>query len=258
MKQQFSESTVFFAIDVDSGKLLWRRNARESIRNNSIAIGDGKVFLIDRELALDDLLSRARARRGDKPKDPPAGHREGELIALDAKTGKQAWYSIDSIFGTTVAYSAEHDVLLMCYQPTRFRLPSEAGGKMTAFRASTGERLWDAKANYSTRPLINDRSIVAWPSTVDLLTGKSTPLELSKSYGCGQISGSKNLLMFRSGTLGYVDATRDAGTENFGGIRPGCWINALPVGGLVLMPDASAGCSCSYQNRAWVALQGAN
>lgn len=256
MKQQFSESTVFFAVDVESGKLLWRHDARDSIRNNAIAIGRGKVFLIDRELAVDDLLSRAPARRGEKPKEPPAGHRTGELVALDAKTGKQSWYSIDDIFGTTVAFSAEHDVLLMCYQPTRFKLPSEVGGKMTAFRASTGKRLWDAKANYNTRPLINDRTIVAFPSTVDLLTGEGKPLPIAKSYGCGQISGSKNLLMFRSGTLGYLDTTRDAGTENFGGMRPGCWINALPVGGLVLVPDASAGCSCSYQNRSWVALQG--
>jgi hypothetical protein len=43
---------------------------------------------------------------------------------------------------------------------------------------------------------------------------------------------------------------------NFGGVRPGCWINSLPVGGLVLVPDASAGCQCSYQNRSWVALEG--
>lgn len=258
MQQQFSESTVFFAIDVESGELLWRRDAQHSLRNNSIAIGGGKVFLIDRELALDDLLSRAPARRGEKPKHPPVGHRTGELIALDAKTGKLSWYSIDDIFGTTVAFSEEHDILLMCYQPTRFRLPSEVGGRMTAFRASTGERLWDGKANYSTRPLINDRTIIAWPSSIDLLTGATKPLALAKSYGCGQLSASKNLLMFRSGTLGYLDTTRDAGTENFGGIRPGCWINALPVGGLVLVPDASAGCKCSYQNRSWVALQGSN
>lgn len=43
-----------------------------------------------------------------------------------------------------------------------------------------------------------------------------------------------------------------------GGIRPGCWINALPVGGLVLVPDAWAGCQCSYQNRSWMALSGSN
>ena len=31
--------------------------------------------------------------------------------------------------------------------------------------------------------------------------------------------------------------TRDAGTENYGGIRPSCWINAIPASGLVLVPD---------------------
>jgi hypothetical protein len=56
--------------------------------------------------------------------------------------------------------------------------------------------------------------------------------------------------------LGYYDFTRQAGTENYGGVRPGCWVNALPVGGLVLLPDASAGCKCSYQNRTWMALEG--
>ena len=56
--------------------------------------------------------------------------------------------------------------------------------------------------------------------------------------------------------LGYHDFTRQAGTENYGGVRPGCWVNALPVGGLVLLPDASSGCKCSYQNRTWIALEG--
>ena len=259
MKRQYSESTHLFAIDVESGQILWQREARESFRHNSIAIGGGKLFVIDRALAMDDLLSRTPARRGEKPPEPPAGHPTGELIALDIKTGQRLWYSTDDIYGTTTAFSGEHDALLMCYQGTgSFRLPSEIGGRMTTFRASTGQRRWDAKVDYSTRPLINDRTIIAWPSSVDLLTGKTRSMELDKSYGCGQLAGSKNLLMFRSGTVGYHDSTRDAGTEHFGGIRPGCWINALPVGRLVLVPDASSGCQCSYQNRAWIALQGSN
>jgi hypothetical protein len=46
--------------------------------------------------------------------------------------------------------------------------------------------------------------------------------------------------------------------ENYGGIRPGCWINAIPAGGLVLVPDASSGCRCSYLNQAWIALSPAS
>ena len=166
------------------------------------------------------------------------------------------WDSEKDIFGTALAFSESHDVLLMFYQPTSFRLPSEVGGRIAAFHAGGGYRLWEKKVNYRTRPLINDNAIIAHPSALDLLTGEPKAMAIPKSYGCGQVSGSKNLLMFRSGTLGYHDLTRKAGTENYGGIRPGCWINALPVGGLVLVPDASAGCSCSYQNRSWMALEG--
>jgi hypothetical protein len=88
------------------------------------------------------------------------------------------------------------------------------------------------------------------------LTGKEQGFALKRSYGCGQLAGSKHMLLFRSATLGYLDLSRGSGVENYGGIRPGCWINALPVGGLVLVPDASAGCACSYQNRSWMALSG--
>lgn len=256
MREQFSESSAIFAIDVASGELLWRYDAEKSIRHNAIAVGDGRVFLIDRDLALGDLLSRAAARRGEKPTAPGSGQPTGRLVTLDARTGKQIWDQQDDIFGTTLSFSSAHSVLLMSYQPTRFSLPSEVGGRMAAFHTTDGYRIWERKVNYTTRPLLNDRTIIAWPSALDLLTGEAQPFEMVKSYGCGQLSGSTNLLLFRSGTLGYKDSTRDAGTENFGGIRPGCWINALPVGGLVLVPDASAGCQCSYQNRSWVALQG--
>jgi len=28
--------------------------------------------------------------------------------------------------------------------------------------------------------------------------------------------------------------------------RPGCWINIIPAGGLVLIPESSSGCTCGY------------
>lgn len=256
MKKQFSESTSLFAFDVETQKLLWKYDAKESIRHNSIAIGSGRVYLIDRALATDDLLSRAAARRGDPPKTPAKGHPTGMLVTLNAKTGEREWEEDKDIFGTTLAFSKNHDIVLMFYQATRFKLPSEVGGRIAAFHASDGYKLWEKKVKYSTRPLINEDTIVAHPSALDLVTGEAKAMKVPKSYGCGQLSGSKNLLMFRSGTLGYYDFSRDEGTENYGGLRPGCWINALPVGGLVLVPDASAGCRCSYQNRSWVALEG--
>ena len=61
-------------------------------------------------------------------------------------------------------------------------------------------------------------------------------------------------MVFRSATLGYVDLRNEPTTVDYGGIRPGCWINALPAGGLVLMPDATDRCTCSYLIKASIAL----
>lgn len=256
MQKQYSESTSLFAIDIETGELLWQYNALNSIRHNAVTIGRERIFLIDRVMAVDDLLANAPARRGEKPQQPATEHATGELIALDLKTGERDWKADKDVFGTTLSYSKEHDILLMFYQPTAFRLPSEVGGRIAAFQAASGDKLWETKVAYNTRPLINGDTIIAHPVALDLVSGEAKPMAIPRSYGCGQVTGSQNLLMFRSGTLGYYDFTRDAGTENYGGIRPGCWINALPVGGLVLVPDATAGCVCSYQNRSWMALGG--
>ncbi|HRX81825.1 MAG TPA: hypothetical protein P5307_22305 [Pirellulaceae bacterium] len=28
--------------------------------------------------------------------------------------------------------------------------------------------------------------------------------------------------------------------------RPGCWINTIPAGGLLMIPEASSGCTCDF------------
>ncbi len=266
-----TESSSLFAIDVKSSKTKWSYNAKDSIRNNAIAIGAQGVFLIDRPLAEMDK----KERRRQKPNENP--HPQGRLVALDTEKGEVLWQQDQNIYGTMLALSAEHDALLMAYQSTTDRLPSEKGGHMTVFKASKGERLWDRPAGYITRPLINGNTIYAqggafqsqsfkggktgWVSQPggngawDLLTGEERNHSLGRSYGCGQIAASTHLLVYRSATLGYYDLQRKAGTENYGGLRLGCWINAIPAGGLVLVPDATTGCSCSYLNRAWFALQ---
>ena len=154
-----------------------------------------------------------------------------------------------------LAVSEKHNVLLMAYQDTRFKLISEVGERMAAFRASTGDKLWDVEARYSSRPVLNDTTIYVQPGAWDLMTGEKKDFHFERSYGCGTIAGSKHLLAFRSATLGYRDLSSEKGTVNYGGIRPGCWINTLPAGGLLLMREASNRCVCSYLIKATIALQ---
>jgi len=253
MSRLFTESLLFFALDLETGGILWRYKPHDSIRNNAIALGGGRVYLIDRPKAEADRIDFAAVRRGKKVKVEPQP--PGVLVAFDQKDGQLLWKNPEDIFGTVLIASEENDILLMAYQDTRFKLDSEVGGRMCAFRASTGRRLWDIKIKYQSRPVVNGRTVYAQPWALDLLTGRKLDgFALKRSYGCGIVAGSCNLLVFRSATFGYVDLLGEPRTENYGGIRPGCWINAIPVGGLVLMPDASARCVCSYLNSASIAL----
>jgi hypothetical protein len=77
-----------------------------------------------------------------------------------------------------------------------------------------------------------------------------------KGQGCGLIAGSEHMLLLRSATLSYYDLAYDRGwLENYGGLRAGCFINAIPAGGIVVAPDDSRACRCSYQNQASIALK---
>ena len=213
------ESKTFFALDAKTGRLLWRYDAEHSIRHNAVAAGPDRIFLIDRPLANDDKWDP----KNTATRPPPVtrvDHPPGTLLALDSQTGEPLWKLPEEAFGTMLMYSAEHDALLMGYQATRFKLPSEVGGRLAMFRGADGQRLWDKAAKYITRPLINGEIVYAQGGAWDLLTGEERPFELERSYGCGQLAGSKHLLLFRSATLGYLDLNRGSGVENFGGLRP--------------------------------------
>ena len=244
VSQQLTESKRFFALDAKSGQLLWSYDAKESIRHNAIAIAGGRVCLIDRPVAEFD---RKRGQKGTQ--------KLGRLLVFAAATGAKLWERENEIFGTLLAASLQESVLLMAYQPTRFRLESETGGRLAAFDLRNGTRLWDRKASYASRPLLIGDRVYAQGGSWNLHSGEPIDFPFRRSYGCGILAGGKQLLVYRSATLGYWDLESGQGHEDFGGIRPGCWINALPAGGLVLVPDGTAGCACSYQNKSWVALE---
>jgi len=266
MSRIFSESEVLFALDAETGTPKWTYDAEESIRHNTVAVGGGRVYLIDAPIAEIDRVDFDREQAKRRGESPGGGETEvdaevpGRLVALDAKTGEPVWERSEGVFGTMLALSVEHDVLLMAKQHTRFNLPSDERGRVAAFRASTGEPLWEVEApaiegyRYASRPVINGKVVYLEPGALDLLTGRKLDFTLGRSYACGIVSGGKHLLAFRSATLGYVDLLASPKTVNYGGVRPGCWINAIPAGGLLLLPDASSRCTCSYLIKASVAL----
>ena len=269
MEEHLTESSLLFALDAGTGALKWTFEPEHSIRNNAIAVGDGLVYVIDREPAEMDTILRSVVTARRRAKKPVPKHPTGVLFALDAQTGQMKWRDDRNIYGTTLAVSTEHDVLLMGYGRVGFARPSESGQGMRAYRTSTGKRLWESK-NWGARPAIVGRTIYGFPMAWDLLTGKLQLIDdpkpgqpkgqawriQGKGQGCGLIAGSKHLLLLRSATLSYYDLTYDRGwLENYGGLRAGCFINAIPAGGIVVAPDDSRACRCSYQNQASIALK---
>ncbi len=233
-----------FALRKTDGSALWILPARGTVGNNAFAVGKDRVYVLDRP---DSAASQRAKRRGQTPSV------RALLRCLDAATGAVVWESTEGIGARGELWLSE-DVLL-----------ATGGNGMTGFDADTGKRLYTKDPSVRGFPVLVDGIIYSLSGAFDLrtgvpkprvhpLTGEATSWAMSKGYGCGAISASTNLLMFRSATLGFYDLTGDSGVHNYGGVRAGCFINAIAAGGLVLVPPADAACTCSYSLRTTVVL----
>jgi len=88
------------------------------------------------------------------------------------------------------------------------------------------------------------------------ILGKSSTLTYSRAYGCGGVISSCTMDFFRSSTIAFYDYADDSGLRNFSAAKPSCRHpgNILPALGIVLIPDGSSGCSCSYNFQTSLAM----
>ena len=239
-----------------SGQVLWSRPARQNFRHNAVAVGDGKVFCIDK---MSDLKLAYLRRRGYEPKDRPV------LYALDARSGRVVWKKEKNVFGTWLGYSAEHDVLLEAGSGARDRAPDEARRGMAAYRGRDGELLWKSDVPYDGPCLLHHDTIITQGGALGLrtgepkmrphpLSGRKVPWTFTRNYGCNTAIAGEHLLTFRSAAAGYYDLTGDGGTGNFGGFKSGCTSNLIAADGVLNAPDYTRTCTCSYQNQTSLAL----
>ena len=244
-----SSSKKLVVMDRKSGKVLWSRDAVSNFRHNAIVPAGDKVFCID-------AMSRGKLgwlkRRGLKLERPAT------LYALDARTGKVIWKTDEDVFGTWLAYSAEHDVLVHCGSAYRDRAFDDVGRGITVYRAKTGEVVWtDLKISYGGPLIIHHDRLITNGSRgygLELMTGKETGWKWTRTYGCNTAIASENLLTFRSGAAGYYDLTKESGTGNFGGFKSSCTSNLIVADGVLNAPDYTRTCTCSYQNQSSLAL----
>ena len=110
-------------LDRKTGAARFAVDAKVGFRHNSIIVGNGTLFAIDRPVL-------------DTKKNAP----KGEVVAFDLATGKRLWKHDRDAFGTWLSYSADRDVLVESGLMSRDTLADEAPG-MRAFQGKTGRVL---------------------------------------------------------------------------------------------------------------------
>jgi len=281
---------AIFAIDVKTGKPAWSYQGK-NIAHHTIAIGPEAAYFIDSSITSEQ---RSEILRSDKSKLKDLTGKEKEIaedrlkkqdlrlaVGLDVKTGKKLWSTpVDvtdcseiGIGGGKLSLLYQNNVLILCganangHYWRQFIAGDFSRRRLVALNAADGSKLWTKDANYRHRPIIVGEKIIAEPWSYDLytgvqhtrkhpLTGQQVPWSIMREgHHCGMLAASENLLMFRSGYTGFYDLEKDGGTRHFAGHRTGCWINAIPANGLVMIPESSAGCVCLFSISSTIVLE---
>jgi outer membrane protein assembly factor BamB len=272
---------LIFAYDVKSRDLKWSHQGQH-IAHATIAIGDGRIFFVDSSLTpqqREDMLRQDKTElaklTGEEQKIAEERVKKADLrlaVALDAATGKGMWAKPvdvtdcsdigDGGGSLSLIYQNGHLVLgganANGHYWTQFLEGKFERRRLVVLDAGRGDKLWAKDANYRHRPITIGNEIIAEPWGYDLytgaqkmrthpLTGEQTPWMFARpGHHCGAISATPNMMFFRSKFTAFYNRDTDQGTEHFAGQRLGCWINTIPANGLVMIPEASAGCVCLF------------
>jgi hypothetical protein len=182
------------------------------------------------------------------------------LVKLDQQSGEKVWEQ-------EVNLSTVRHVLFLSYaRGTLVVVGSMNEGDhprydLHGFRADDGTLLWSTHYVRTDKPINGDHgeqdqhpvvigdTVYSRPYAFDLKTGRKRAFELDRGgHGCGGLSASDHYLYGRGGNPRMYPLS-EGGRSNIALTRvsrPGCWINIIPAGGLVVIPEGSSGCTCGY------------
>ena len=279
-----------FAVDVDSGDRIWTYRG-SNIIHQTIAMDDQHVYLIESSITDDQRKELLRQDKTELAKfsTEQAKQKEAELkaldvrtaVALDISTGKKLWARPVDVTNCSHLGIGGGQLMLMCQDGHVIICGANANGhywkqflsgqfnkrRLLVLDSKTGDKLWARDANYRHRPIVVRDEIVAEPYAFNLHTGKPKtrihPVTGEESvwqfsrpgHHCGGLTATPNMLFFRSGFTGYYDMYQDSGVSHFAGHRMGCWVNAIPGNGLLMIPESSAGCVCQFSLAATIVME---
>jgi len=246
-------SDYLFAKDKDRDELLWTYRGG-LVLNTTITLVAGRICFVETDCP--QALADANGRM---PVKTLFAGGDQHLVGLDQQTGRIVFKrKIDvSHFEEPVFLNSGQGVLLL----SGSRLADKSVWySYDAFDARTGEELWHAghdsglptdggHGEYNRHPAIVGETVYAWPYAYTLRTGERIEgwkFE-RRGHGCGGVSASAQCLFWRGGNPWMYDLGPGGGPARLNTVsRPGCWINMIPAGGLLLIPEASSGCTCGF------------
>lgn len=253
-----------FALDAETGRTRWQREGGVLV-NPTLAATSNRVYAV--ECRAPALVAHPTGRidlRTLLAGDP-------WVIALDAATGALLWERrvSESLRGArSILYLAatSREVVLLGSRATPDR---DTEYLLECLASTDGESRWQAQHREGKpgafshgeqvhHPVLLGDLLVAEPVVYDLATGTRRPSAdgrgewqlVRPGHSCGTLSGAGDCVFFRANNPTALDVRAslqsDAPPRKLAPSRTGCWINMIPAGGLLLIPEASAGCVCQY------------
>jgi hypothetical protein len=254
-------SNSLFAIDRKSGANRWQYVPKSgSLLNPTLTLAEGKAFFLESRNP-----ETLKSKSGRSTYTEFAEANGADLVALDLSTGKETWrqpLEFPRGLQNSSLLSAKGRLVLQ-YSRNEKTVRYDT----RAFDTNSGNLLWSQTQDNRNRaggdhgeqdhhPVIIGNKLIIEPLAYDLETGKRLPeYDLRRNgHGCGTMSASASSLYFRaSNPTEYL--LKERRLRRITTIsRPGCWINIIPAGGLVLIPEASSGCTCNFAIQASMAF----
>ena len=242
------------------GSLRWGHAARGVILNGTISLNEQQVVFVE-----------ARSKKcleHETDRIPIATLMEDAyLVRLSPQTGEITWEVPLKWEGAqNVLYSQmANDKIVLT---TSKSINDKAHYMIRVMSAKDGSLIWEADHEHVKNGLFHGEQVhhpvvlnrpdgqvllVAEPYLYDLDTGEhrvptgaGTGWALNRpGHSCGTLSGAGNSLFFRASNPTVLNLA----TAKFTALAPtraGCWINMIPAGGRLLIPEGSASCVCQY------------
>ena len=251
-------SDYLFAFDhVTTGRQWVYESRTGALINSTITIGDETVFFVESKNAATLLSENGR----NKPAALLAGG--ASIVALDLRSGAEKWRVDTSLTQTQhnlyVAWSSGNLIAVGSRNSGTDKATAKVVYDIETRDGKTGKIVWQHEQMQQTKiggdhgeqdmhPVIVGSTLYCEPMAYDVATGvqQDWGWKLGKRSGCGNISASASTFFFRQSNPTAFDLSSQSVSPVTTATRPGCLINIIPAGGLLLIPEASSGCTCNY------------